>query len=172
MLGISWATDPLHDAALAREIEVARQRRRAAGEVAPGVAAAARPDLPYRPSASSRTTMVLNSSLLNLGAASGAVLGGVLITLGGYEALGIGLPVVALVATVLAWWPAGVTRSMRGAAVSGSAAKPLRSLPHPPAANPLGSGGDGEGIRPPPLPSGLCPQSLPCARGGGGGRAH
>jgi len=34
MLGISWATDPLHDAALAREIEVARQRRRAAGEVA------------------------------------------------------------------------------------------------------------------------------------------
>ena len=61
------------------------------------------------------TTMVLNSSLINLEAAGGAVLGGVLITLGGYAALGIGLPVVATVATVLAWWPAGVTRSMRGA---------------------------------------------------------
>ena len=32
MLGISWATDPVHDAVLAREIEVARQRRRAANE--------------------------------------------------------------------------------------------------------------------------------------------
>src|SRR5215212_989050 len=62
------------------------------------------------------TTMVLNGSLLNLGAAGGAVLGGVLITVDGYEALGIGLPMVALVATVLAWWPAGVTRSMRAAA--------------------------------------------------------
>jgi predicted MFS family arabinose efflux permease len=62
------------------------------------------------------TTMVLNGSLLNLGAAGGAVLGGVLITLGGYEALGIGLPVVALAGTVLAWWPAGVTRPLRGAA--------------------------------------------------------
>jgi predicted MFS family arabinose efflux permease len=62
------------------------------------------------------TTMVLNSSLLNLGAAGGAVVGGLLITVGGYEAFGIGLPVVAMVATVLAWWPAGVTRSMRGAA--------------------------------------------------------
>jgi predicted MFS family arabinose efflux permease len=60
--------------------------------------------------------MVLNSSLLNLGAAGGAVVGGLLITVGGYEAFGIGLPVVAMVATVLAWWPAGVTRSMRGAA--------------------------------------------------------
>jgi predicted MFS family arabinose efflux permease len=53
------------------------------------------------------TTMVLNGSLLNLGVAGGAVLGGVLITVGGYEALEIGLPVVAMVATVLAWWPAG-----------------------------------------------------------------
>jgi predicted MFS family arabinose efflux permease len=52
------------------------------------------------------TTMVLNGSLLNLGAAGGAVLGGVLITVGGYEALGIGLPVVAIVAAGLTWWPA------------------------------------------------------------------
>jgi hypothetical protein len=35
MLGINWATDSVHDAALAREIDVARQRRRAAAEVAP-----------------------------------------------------------------------------------------------------------------------------------------
>jgi MFS transporter, DHA1 family, inner membrane transport protein len=61
------------------------------------------------------TTMVLNGSLLNLGAAGGAVLGGVLITFGGYEALGIGLPVVAMVAAGLAWWPVGVTRTWRGA---------------------------------------------------------
>ena len=30
-------------------------------------------------------------------------MGGVLITVGGYAALGIGLPVVAMVASVLAW---------------------------------------------------------------------
>jgi predicted MFS family arabinose efflux permease len=52
------------------------------------------------------TTMALNGSLLNLGAAGGAVLGGALIALGGYGALGIGLPCVALAAAVLAWWPA------------------------------------------------------------------
>jgi predicted MFS family arabinose efflux permease len=62
------------------------------------------------------TTMVLNGSLLNIGAAGGAMLGGMLISFGGYEALGIGLPVVAMVATVLAWWPAGVTGRLRGAA--------------------------------------------------------
>jgi hypothetical protein len=44
----------------------------------------------------------------------------------------------------------------------------LRSLPHPPAANPLGSRGRWDGI-PRPCPAlGLCPQSLPCAREGGG----
>ena len=52
------------------------------------------------------TTMVLNGSILNLGAAGGAALGGLLIALGGYPALGLGLALVALVAAVLAWWPA------------------------------------------------------------------
>jgi MFS transporter, DHA1 family, inner membrane transport protein len=51
------------------------------------------------------TTMVLNGSVLNLGTAGGAVLGGALITSGGYAALGIGLPLFALVAAALAWWP-------------------------------------------------------------------
>jgi predicted MFS family arabinose efflux permease len=51
------------------------------------------------------TTMVLNGSVLNLGTAGGAVLGGTLIAFGGYAALGIGLPVFALVAGFLAWWP-------------------------------------------------------------------
>jgi predicted MFS family arabinose efflux permease len=51
------------------------------------------------------TTMVLNGSLLNLGSAVGALLGGVLISLGGYRALGIGLPVFAVTAAVLAAWP-------------------------------------------------------------------
>jgi hypothetical protein len=46
VLGISWATDPLHDAVLAREIEVARQRRRSAGELASGAIAAPRPGPP------------------------------------------------------------------------------------------------------------------------------
>ena len=43
-------------------------------------------------------------------------MGGVLITVGGYAALGIGLPVVAMVASVLAWWPAAVAGRLRGAA--------------------------------------------------------
>jgi predicted MFS family arabinose efflux permease len=51
------------------------------------------------------TTMVLNGSVLNLGTAGGAVLGGALIAFGGYTALGIGLPLFALVAAALAWWP-------------------------------------------------------------------
>jgi predicted MFS family arabinose efflux permease len=51
------------------------------------------------------TTMVLNGSVLNLGTAGGAVLGGTLIAFGGYAALGIGLPLFALVAAALAWWP-------------------------------------------------------------------
>jgi predicted MFS family arabinose efflux permease len=51
------------------------------------------------------TTMVLNGSVLNLGTAGGAVLGGGLIAFGGYAALGIGLPLFALAAAFLAWWP-------------------------------------------------------------------
>jgi MFS transporter, DHA1 family, inner membrane transport protein len=54
------------------------------------------------------TTMVFNGSILNFGAGGGAALGGLLITLVGYHALGIGLPLFALVAAVLAWWPARV----------------------------------------------------------------
>jgi DHA1 family inner membrane transport protein len=51
------------------------------------------------------TTMVLNSSLLNAGAAGGAVLGGFLIAFGGYAALGLGLPLFSLAAAGLALWP-------------------------------------------------------------------
>ena len=52
------------------------------------------------------TTMVLNGSVINLGSAGGAALGGLLLAMGGYEALGIGLPLFALGAAVLAWTPA------------------------------------------------------------------
>jgi predicted MFS family arabinose efflux permease len=55
--------------------------------------------------AAAGTTMVLNGSVLNLGTAGGAVLGGGLIAFGGYAALGIGLPLFALAAAFLAWWP-------------------------------------------------------------------
>jgi predicted MFS family arabinose efflux permease len=51
------------------------------------------------------TTMVLNGSMMNLGSAGGALLGGVFISLGGYHALGIGLPFFSVAAAVLAWWP-------------------------------------------------------------------
>lgn len=56
------------------------------------------------------TTMVLNGSILNLGAAGGAALGGVLTAAGGYPALGIGLPVFAFLAAILAAWPAAKPR--------------------------------------------------------------
>lgn len=52
------------------------------------------------------TTMVVNGSLINAGTAGGAALGGVLIALGGYGALGLGLPLFAFAAAALAWWPA------------------------------------------------------------------
>jgi len=48
------------------------------------------------------TTMVLNGSVFNLGTAAGAALGGLLIALGGYGALGIGLPAFVLMASLLA----------------------------------------------------------------------
>lgn len=51
------------------------------------------------------TTMVFNGSLMNLGAAGGAAIGAVLLSLGGYVALGIGLPSFAIAAAVLARWP-------------------------------------------------------------------
>ena len=51
------------------------------------------------------TTMVLNGSMLNLGAACGALIGGVLISTGGYHALGLGLPIFAVIAAILARWP-------------------------------------------------------------------
>lgn len=54
------------------------------------------------------TTMALNASLLNAGAAAGAALGGVLIALSGYKAMALGLPVFALAAAVLALWPARI----------------------------------------------------------------
>jgi MFS transporter, DHA1 family, inner membrane transport protein len=51
------------------------------------------------------TTMVFNGSMLNLGTAGGAALGGLLIGLGGFSALGTGLPLCALAGACLAWWP-------------------------------------------------------------------
>ena len=55
--------------------------------------------------AGAATTMVLNGSVYNLGTAAGAALGGLLIALGGYGALGIGLPAFALVAGLLVLVP-------------------------------------------------------------------
>ena len=51
------------------------------------------------------TTMVLNGSILNFGAAAGAGLGGLLLGIGGYEALAIGLPLFGIAAAVLIAWP-------------------------------------------------------------------
>ncbi len=55
------------------------------------------------------TTMALNASLLNAGAAAGAAAGGALIAVGGYGSMGIGLPAFAFAAAIVAWWP-GVKR--------------------------------------------------------------
>ena len=51
------------------------------------------------------TTMVINESVFALGAAAGAASGGVLIQIGGFRALGIGIPVFALLATFAVWRP-------------------------------------------------------------------
>jgi predicted MFS family arabinose efflux permease len=56
--------------------------------------------------AGSGTTMVLNGSLLNFGTAAGAGIGGALIAIGGYTALGLGFPLFAFAAAGLACWPA------------------------------------------------------------------
>lgn len=53
------------------------------------------------------TTMVLNSSVLNFGAAAGAALGGLLLAIGGYGALALGLPIAAIAAAALVLWPSG-----------------------------------------------------------------
>jgi DHA1 family inner membrane transport protein len=52
------------------------------------------------------TTMVLNGSVLNFGTALSALLGGSLIAVGGYPALGLALPLFALAGAALALWPA------------------------------------------------------------------
>jgi MFS transporter, DHA1 family, inner membrane transport protein len=59
--------------------------------------------------AGSGTTQVLNSSLLNLGTATGAGVGGVLIAIGGYSALGIGFSLFAIASAALALWPSAAT---------------------------------------------------------------
>ncbi len=51
------------------------------------------------------TTMLLNGSVINLGTAAGAALGGGLIALGGYRALGVGLSVFAVIGAVMVLWP-------------------------------------------------------------------
>jgi predicted MFS family arabinose efflux permease len=51
------------------------------------------------------TTMLLNSSVINFGTAIGAALGGGLIALGGYGALGLGLSIFAVIGAVLVLWP-------------------------------------------------------------------
>jgi DHA1 family inner membrane transport protein len=51
------------------------------------------------------TTMVLNGSLYNLGAAAGAGLGGLLLGAGGVGALALGLPLFALGSALCVWAP-------------------------------------------------------------------
>jgi predicted MFS family arabinose efflux permease len=55
--------------------------------------------------AGSGTTMVFNSALFNLGAATGAGLGGLLLATGGFTAVAIGLPIFGIAAALLAWAP-------------------------------------------------------------------
>jgi predicted MFS family arabinose efflux permease len=47
------------------------------------------------------TTMTLNGSLFNLGAAAGSAIGGALLALSGFQALAIGLPLFSLAAALL-----------------------------------------------------------------------
>lgn len=51
------------------------------------------------------TTMVLSGSVLNFGAAAGAGLGGLLLGLGGYGAMAVGMPLFGIAAAVMIWWP-------------------------------------------------------------------
>lgn len=49
------------------------------------------------------TTMVFSGSMVNLGTAIGAALGGLFIALGGFHGLGLGLPIFAVAAAVVLW---------------------------------------------------------------------
>lgn len=49
------------------------------------------------------TTMVLNVSLFNIGAAAGAGIGGMLLATGGFDAIVVALPLFALTAVLLVW---------------------------------------------------------------------
>jgi MFS transporter, DHA1 family, inner membrane transport protein len=51
------------------------------------------------------TTLVINEAIFSIGAAVGAGTGGLLIALGGFMALGLGMPVVALLAALCVWQP-------------------------------------------------------------------
>lgn len=51
------------------------------------------------------TTMVLNGAVMNLGSAAGGALGGLLLSLGDYGILGIGLAASGIVAGMLVWRP-------------------------------------------------------------------
>jgi MFS transporter, DHA1 family, inner membrane transport protein len=53
--------------------------------------------------AGAATTMTLNASLFNAGAAGGGAIGGLLLALSGYEALAIGAPLFGLASAALAW---------------------------------------------------------------------
>jgi predicted MFS family arabinose efflux permease len=56
------------------------------------------------------TTMVLNAALMNAGGAGGAAVGGVLLAAGGFPALAVGLPLVAVMGTVVALLPGAPAR--------------------------------------------------------------
>ena len=55
--------------------------------------------------AGAAATMGLNGAVFSLGAAGGAATGGLLLQLGGYGALGIGLPALALASALMVWRP-------------------------------------------------------------------
>ena len=61
--------------------------------------------------AATGTTMILNGSMINLGASAGALVGGILISTGGYGALGVGLPLFSVGAVALTWWPGNKERA-------------------------------------------------------------
>ena len=50
------------------------------------------------------TTMTLNNSAISLGTAFGGMVGGVALTLGGYQALGLVAPIFPAVGAAIIWW--------------------------------------------------------------------